>query len=129
MAFTRTGLTGQPAECKDGGTDSLPTELLVCDGLMRHHEPPLGTVLTRVHATALQVQTQLGGQLPSASWDGMADVLQNHSSGHAASATRSMTVLLALATALLESISYTPGLSAGRTFAELLGAQGSGQTA
>lgn len=64
MAFTRTGLTGQPAECKDGGTDSLPTELLVCDGLMRHHEPPLGTVLTRVHPTALQVQTQLGGQLP-----------------------------------------------------------------
>lgn len=46
-----------------------------------------------------------------------------------ASATTSMTVLRALVMALLESISYTPGLSAGRTSEELLGAQGSGQTA
>lgn len=60
------------------------------------------------------------------SWDGMAGILQNHSSGHGATM---LSMPLALAMALLEPISYTPGLFAGRTFAELLGAPGSGQTA
>lgn len=64
MAFPRTGLTVQSAERNGRRTDSLPTKLLVCDGLMRPCEPPLGTVLASVQATLLsRSRLQHGGWL------------------------------------------------------------------
>lgn len=61
------------------------------------------------------------------SWDSMgySTEPQQWPWGHATM----LSMPLAPVTPLLEPISYTPGLSAGRTFAELLGAPGSGQTA
>lgn len=60
----------------------LPTSVvLVCNGLMRHHEPPLGTLTRSVYRSLLSrsVPNKVGGSL-LASRDGMTDTLQNHSS-------------------------------------------------
>lgn len=76
--------------------------------------------------TAIQVWTPTGCLPARMSWR---ILCRTRAVTLGASATTSTTVLRALVMAPLESISYTPGLFAGRTSEELLGAQGSGQTA
>lgn len=106
------------------------TVLLVCNGVTRHQEPTMGTVMRPGDRSLLsRSELQQGGWpcLPvrMAWWI----LCRTTAVTVGASATTWMTMLLALGMALLESISYTPGLSAGRTSEELRGAQGSGQTA